>query len=147
MKLSCPAFLAGEAIPPRFAREKGNVSVPLAFAELPPKTQSVAIVMDDPDAPRGTFTHWLLWNVAPHPNTIPENQTPQEARIGRNDFGDTGYGGPRPPSGTHRYFFHAYALDCRLDLQTGASRRELESAMESHVLENATYMGRFSADG
>lgn len=132
-------------MPARFARERGNISPPLEFANVPPNARSLAIVMDDPDAPHGTFTHWLVWNLPPSTSMILENQLPAGARIGRNDFGDVGYGGPRPPSGTHRYFFHAYALKQTLELPRGASRRELERMLEAHLLETATLMGRFSA--
>jgi Raf kinase inhibitor-like YbhB/YbcL family protein len=101
--------------------------------------------MDDPDAPSGLFTHWLVWDLAPNVGTLTEGHLPPDAREGRNSFGDRGYGGPRPPSGTHRYFFHAYALDCRLDLAPGASRQELERALENHVIGTAELMGRYSA--
>lgn len=123
----------------------GNVSPPLSLSEIPAKTVTLAIIMDDPDAPRGTFTHWLVWNLPAQTTTFPENVLPDGARVGRNDYGDIGYGGPRPPTGTHRYYFHAYALDRALDLPKGASRQELERALETHVIENANYMGRFTA--
>lgn len=145
MKISSPAFTSGGFLPPRFSREEGNVSPPLALADIPAEAASIALIMEDPDAPHGTFTHWLVWNIPTHPSDLAEDHLPPNAVIGKNDFGDTGYGGPRPPSGTHRYYFHAYALDCQLDLRAGASRSELEQAMEKHVLENASIMGRFSA--
>lgn len=145
MKISSPAFITGGSLPSRFGREEGNVSPPLQLAEIPPDAASIALIMEDPDAPRGTFTHWLVWNIPANAGELPEDHLPAGAIVGKNDFGDVGYGGPRPPSGTHRYYFHAYALDCRLELPAGAARPELEQAMEKHVLENATIMGRFSA--
>jgi Raf kinase inhibitor-like YbhB/YbcL family protein len=145
MKISSSAFISGGSLPPRFAREEGNTSPPLTFTEIPAEAASIALVMEDPDAPRGTFTHWLVWNIPTHGGELGEDHLPAGAVLGKNDFGDVGYGGPRPPSGTHRYYFHAYALDCQLDLPAGASRQQLEHAMEKHVLENASVMGRFSA--
>lgn len=145
MKLTSPAFAPGAPLPDRFAREHGNVSPPLAWSQLPPDTRSLALIMDDPDAPRGTFTHWIVYHLPPGIPALAEGQLPAGAAAGRNDFSDLGYGGPRPPSGTHRYFFHLYALDASLPLAAGASRRDLEAAIEGHVIENATLMGRYSA--
>jgi len=145
MKISSPAFTAGGTLPPRFAREEGNISPPFTLADVPTEAASIALIMEDPDAPRGTFTHWLIWNIPTNVSELTEDNLPPNAVEGKNDFGDNGYGGPRPPSGTHRYYFHAYALDCQIDLPAGASRQDLEQAMEKHVLENASIMGRFSA--
>lgn len=145
MKLSSPAFNPGGGIPPRFSREDGNVSPPLTFTDIPADAKSIALIVEDPDAPHGTFTHWIVWNIPANVGALAEGSVPGSAMEGRNDFGDIGYGGPRPPSGTHRYYFHAYALDGSLELPTGASRHEFENAIEKHVLENASVLGRFSA--
>lgn len=145
MKLTSPAFNRGDPLPRRFAKEHGNASPPLTFSGVPKEAQTLALIMNDPDAPRGTFTHWVIFNISADIKELRENETPVGATQGKNDYGDIGYGGPRPPSGTHRYFFHAYALDARLDLPTGAPAADVERAMETHVLENAELMGRFSA--
>ena len=145
MQLLSSAFNHGDPLPERFAREEGNLSPPLTISQVPDGTASLLLIMEDPDAQHGTFTHWIVFNLAPNVGVLLENEVPPGARQGRNSFGDVGYGGPRPPSGTHRYFFHVYALDCPLDLPEGASRADVEAAMEQHVLENATLMGRYSA--
>ena len=144
MKLSSPAFHEGDHLPRQFAREHGNISPPLVFSDVPGGTRSLALIMNDPDAPRGTFTHWIAFNLPPNTRELAENQLPPGTVLGNNDFGDVGYGGPRPPSGTHRYYFHAYALDSRLDLPSGVSAREIERALDGHVLETAQLMGRYS---
>jgi Raf kinase inhibitor-like YbhB/YbcL family protein len=145
MKLTSPAFEHGQMLPDHCAKEEGNVSPPLHFSDVPARAHSVALIMDDPDAPSGLFTHWLVWNLDRNVGVLTEGHLPGSAREGRNGFGDVGYGGPRPPSGTHRYFFHACALDCRLDLPPGASRSELDAALKNHVIETAELMGRYSA--
>lgn len=145
MKLSSSAFIPGGGLPPRFAREDGNVSPPLTLADIPAEAKTIVLFMEDPDAPHGTFTHWIVWNIPANTEELAEGAVPPAATEGKNDFGDIGYGGPRPPSGTHRYYFHAYALDCALDVPAGAPRQEVENAIEKHMLENASVMGRFSA--
>lgn len=144
MQLTSPAFRSGESMPERFSREAGNLSPPLAFSDVPVPTQSLALIVDDPDAPRGTFTHWLVFNLDPRTRTLPENQL-AGGTPGRNDWGETAYGGPRPPSGTHRYFFRAFALDRTLNLARGAARPELDAALEGHILDRAELMGRYTA--
>jgi hypothetical protein len=100
------------------------------------------MIMDDPDAPVGTFTHWTVWNIDPKTALIPENTS--IGTEGANDFGDTGYGGPCPPSGTHRYFFKLYALSEKLQLPPGASRQQLEQAMEGKIIQQTQLMGTYS---
>lgn len=146
MRLTSPAFSRGDPLPRHFAKEHGNKSPPLCFQDVPKPAKSIALIVNDPDAPRGTFTHWVLFNVPPETSELLENQIPAGAVSGRNDYGDVGYGGPRPPSGTHHYFFQAYALDTWLKLSPGATAKEVEQAMETHVLENAELMGTYSAD-
>jgi Raf kinase inhibitor-like YbhB/YbcL family protein len=145
MKLTSSAFNQGDPLPRHFAKEHGNVSPPLTFSAVPEQAKSLVLIMNDPDAPRGTFTHWVVFNIPADTTELSENQLPAGAVQGKNDYGDVGYGGPRPPSGTHRYFFHAYALDNLLDLPSGASAGDVERAMETHALENAELMGRFAA--
>ena len=108
--------------------------------------------MDDPDAPSGVFVHWLVYRMPPEAGELNEGvpaspSLPDGIRQGRNGFGDTGYGGPRPPSGTHRYFFHLYALDSDLNLAPGAAREELDRAMAGHVMEEGHLMGRYTKGG
>ena len=144
MKIKCSEFENGSVIPARFSQYDVNRSPPLDFVEVPPKAQSLALIMDDPDAPRGTFTHWVAFNIDADTPGFQENTIPKEVRLGRNDYGKPGYAGPRPPDGEHRYFFHAYALDTRLDLPTGASRAEVERAIKGHVVDEAELMGRYA---
>lgn len=145
MKISSSAFEYGSPIPPRYSREGDNQSPPLQFEEVPSEARSLVLIVDDPDAPHGTFTHWIVFNIESGTAAFHENQPPREVRFGMNDWGETSYGGPRPPDGEHRYFFKLYALDSLLALPTGASRREIERAMETHVVANAELMGRFAA--
>jgi Raf kinase inhibitor-like YbhB/YbcL family protein len=144
MQLSSSAFRSGESMPARFSREEGNLSPPLAFSDVPVPAQSLALIMDDPDAPRGTFTHWVVFDLDPRVGQIPENRLPG-GTLGRNDWGETAYGGPRPPSGTHRYFFRAFALDQTLHLPRGAPRHEVEAAIKGHILDHAELIGRYTA--
>jgi Raf kinase inhibitor-like YbhB/YbcL family protein len=102
--------------------------------------------MDDPDAPSGTFTHWIVFDMNPRMVDIGEDHAPEEARQGKNDYGQAEYGGPQPPSGEHRYFFRVYALDKRLDLPRGSERAEIERAMQGHIVGQAELMGRHAAE-
>lgn len=145
MKLTSSAFNQGDPLPRHFGKEDGNVSPPLTLSDVPTGAQTLVLIMNDPDAPSGTFTHWIIFDIPSGAREFRESESPAGATEGRNDYGDIGYGGPRPPSGTHRYFFNAYALDTRLELPAGASAAEVERAMETHVLENAELMGRFTA--
>jgi Raf kinase inhibitor-like YbhB/YbcL family protein len=111
---------------------------------VPPNAKSLVLIVDDPDAPMGTFTHWLLWNIDPKIKEIKENSVPADAIIGTNDFGKTAYGGPCPPSGVHRYYFKVYALNTVLDLPAGANRSQLEKAIEGYILDYGELMGKFS---
>lgn len=148
LQLSSAAFEDGGAIPAQYTCDGRNVSPPLAWSGAPAATRTFALIADDPDAPRGTWTHWLLYNLPAGVNTLPENVPPHDetaegARHGTNDFRQRGYGGPCPPSGTHRYFFKLYALDAELPLQPGAARDELLAAMRGHVLAEGQLMGRY----
>jgi Raf kinase inhibitor-like YbhB/YbcL family protein len=145
MKITTSAFKDSDYIPEPYSREGGDRSPPISIDDVPSEAKSLAIIMDDPDAPKGTFTHWIVFNIDPNLRTISEGTVPQNAVLGKNDWGQTGYGGPRPPSGTHRYYFHVYALDCILPLKHGATRSEVEKAIEAHVVANTVLMGKFSA--
>lgn len=143
------AFSNGGEIPRRYTCSGENVSPAMSWSEMPAKAQALVLIADDPDAPAGTWTHWILWNLPARATSLPEAVPSREsldngARQGRNDFGRIGYGGPCPPPGKpHRYFFRLYALDAALDLKAGASRSELESAMKAHVVAQTEWMGQF----
>jgi len=145
MKIISPAFENGESIPEEYSRHGDDKSPPLTIIDAPADAESLVLIMDDPDAPGKTFTHWLLFNISPKTTNLHEEVTPIIMKTGTNDYGETGYGGPNPPSGEHRYFFRLYALNTRLPLPRGASRAELEGAIRGHVLEEAVLMGRFAA--
>ena len=147
--ISSPAFPNGGPIAARYTCDGDDISPALAWSEVPAAAQSLALIADDPDAPAGTWTHWLLWNIPARATFLAENAPKVEvldngARQGVNDFRRIGYGGPCPPPGKpHRYFFRLYALDVRLDLKPGASRGELERAMAPHILAQTQWMGTY----
>ena len=144
MKITSSAFQEGGDIPSKFSRDGGNVNPSLRFEGAPPNAKSLVLIVDDPDAPVGLFTHWLVWNIDPKTTEIPERGTPKGAVQGTNDYPSLGYGGPQPPSGTHRYYFKIFALDQTLDLRSGAKRQELDKAMSGHVIAQGELMGRYS---
>jgi hypothetical protein len=146
MKIESSAFKNGASIPPRYAKQGDNVSPPLSISGVPPEARSLVLIMDDPDAPRGLFTHWVVFNIPPVA-WFAENEVPKGARVGKNSWGEAGYGGPQPPDREHRYFFRLYALDRMLDLPKGASREQVEAAMKGHVIAQAEWMGRFAPQG
>jgi len=147
--LKSSAFAADAEIPKKFTCEGPDASPALEWSGPPAKTASYALIMDDPDAPVGTWVHWVLWNLPANTHSLPEGVPKSEqldagARQGRNDFRRIGYNGPCPPPGkTHRYFFRLYALDAKLDLAPGATRQELDAAMKGHILGEAEYVGTF----
>lgn len=149
-ELTSTAFGAEETIPDRHTCEGADVSPPLSWGDAPEGTRSLALICEDPDAPGGTFTHWLLYGIPATRDELPEGVETEPslswgAAQGRNDFGNVGYGGPCPPMGsTHRYFFRLYALDEQLDLPPGASRHQLLSEIEEHALARTGLMGRYS---
>jgi len=143
------AFLAGDTIPQKFTCDSSDDSPRLTWTGPPAKTQSFALIMDDPDAPVGTWVHWVIYDLPANARELAEGVVKQEqllsgARQGRNDFGKIGYGGPCPPPGKpHRYFFKLYALDAKLGLKPGARKSDLERAMQGHILAQAELMGRY----
>lgn len=140
--LGSDAFQHEQPIPEKYGCKGENINPQLTISNVPENTEALAMIMDDPDAPVGTFTHWTVWNIDPKTALIPENTS--IGTEGANDFGDTGYGGPCPPSGTHRYFFKLYALSEKLQLPPGASRQQLEQAMEGKILQQTQLMGTYS---
>ena len=144
MKITSQAFKDGQKIPEKYTKYGENHVPPLHFDEVPEKARSLALVVDDPDASSGTFNHWVLFNMDPRIRDIKEDRVPVMAMQGRNDFGDSEYGGPQPPSGEHRYQFKAYALDSMLPLSHGCRRQDLEREIKGHVLDSATLVGKFA---
>src|SRR5256714_2094606 len=144
MKITSPAFQEGGEIPAKFSRDGGNRNPALDISGTPSESKSLVLIVDDPDAPVGLFTHWLVWNIDPKTTEIAEHSVPNGAVQGTNDYPNLGYGGPQPPSGTHRYYFKIFALDRMLDLKSGAKRRELDAAMQGHVIAQGELMGRYS---
>jgi Raf kinase inhibitor-like YbhB/YbcL family protein len=143
MKITSSAFQEGATIPSKFTCDGADASPPLQVADIPSGARSLVLIADDPDAPSGLFTHWLVWNLSPQTSTVAEGSAPKGVH-GTNDFGKSGYGGPCPPSGTHRYYFKIFALDRELDLSSGAKRAQLDAAMKGHVVAQGELMGRYS---
>ena len=127
-------------IPSEYTCDGKDINPPIEVNNIPEGTRSLALIMEDPDAPRAVFDHWLLWNISPN-EAIAEQSSPGIS--GLNDFGKTGYGGPCPPSGVHRYFFKVYALDTKLDLIAGADKTALLEAMEGHIIAEGEIMGLY----
>jgi len=142
--LRSSAFENNSNIPSKYTCDGQDINPPLSISGIPENAQGLILIVEDPDAPMGTFCHWTMWNISPQVTEISENSVPEGATEGQTDFGKTGYGGPCPPSGTHRYFFKLYALDVKLDLNEGAGKTEVERAMEGHVLGGAELIGLYS---
>jgi Raf kinase inhibitor-like YbhB/YbcL family protein len=138
------AFADGQPIPARFTADGRDISPELILANPPQDTTSFALIMDDPDAPVGTWVHWVAWNLPADTRLIDEGSLPPKAVEGRNSWGRDCYGGPAPPSGTHRYFFKVYALDVELELPPSTDKAGLVAAMHDHVLAEAVLMGTYS---
>ena len=142
MNLSSTAFSDGEAIPSPFTCTGRDIAPPLSTSDVPGQAKSLSLIMDDPDAPVGTFVHWVVWNIPPDAKELGHGIN--KGVQGMTDFGRIGYGGPCPPSGKHRYYFKLYALDCMLQLSEHAGKRELEQAMKGHILAQAQLMGTYT---
>jgi len=148
MKLTSTAFKEGEPIPRAYTCDGPNVSPALEWSGVPKSAKTLAIICDDPDAPSGTWVHWALYDLPAENIGLVENMPATESLRaggfqGKNDFEKIGYGGPCPPSGTHRYFFKIYALDVQLPLKPGATKADLEKAMEGHIVGQAQLMGTY----
>ena len=149
--VSSPAFQQGQRIPAKYTCDGEDISPPLQWSDVPEGTTSFALIMDDPDAVGGTWVHWVLFNIPANANSLDEAVPPDAeltdgSRHGKNSWGSPGYGGPCPPSGTHRYVFNLYALDKMLDLPTGSSAEQVTEAMEGHKLAAGVVMGVYSRD-
>lgn len=142
MSLTSSSFAEGEAIPLQFSCDGDDISPELIWSGIPAGAASLVLIMDDPDAPVGTWDHWLLFNMAPDLEGLPQGGT--AGTDGNNSWNRIGYGGPCPPSGTHRYFFKLYALDTTLDLPAGTAKGALETAMDGHILGQVELMGTYT---
>jgi len=143
MKIESPSFKSGASIPSKFTCQGDDVNPLLTIQDVPDQAQSLVLIMDDPDAPAGIWVHWLLWNISPHTSEISENSVPNKAVQGKNSWGKSTYGGPCPPTGTHRYFFKCYALDTTLSISSSANKDQLENAMQGHVVAAAELMATY----
>ncbi len=150
IQLTSPAFEHGEMIPDRYTCNGQDISPALNWAGVPEGAGSLALICDDPDAPMGIWVHWVIYNIPAKTKGLPEDVSASKATLkngaiqGTNSWGRIGYGGPCPPSGTHRYFFRLYAVDTSLDLKPGATKAQLLKAMEGHILAECELMGRYA---
>ena len=142
-KVESNAFRHNEQIPQKYTCDGDDVNPPLRIENIPSSAKSIALIVDDPDAPGKTWVHWVLWNVPPSTTEIKEDSVPRGAAQGINDFRNNSYGGPCPPSGTHRYFFKLYALDTVLELSSRSTKADLEGAMRGHIVGRTELMGLY----
>jgi len=148
IELTSSAFNNGQAIPQKFSCDGEDISPPLEWDNLPAETSSLTLIMDDPDAPGGTWVHWVHYDISATTTELPENlaladPVSDAGKQGRNNWNKLGYGGPCPPSGSHRYFFKIYALDTHLSLDVGATKEEILREMEGHILAQGQMMGTY----
>jgi hypothetical protein len=153
MRILSDSFKDGEPIPSEHSRDGGDTQPPLAFSGVPEGAKSLALICDDPDAPRGTWVHWVLYDMSPTLTGLPAgvanaSRHPSGGAHGKNDYGELGWGGPAPPRGhgVHHYEFRLYALDEKLELSPGATKAQLLAAMEGHVLAQAKLTGTYRRD-
>ena len=144
MKITSTAFAQDALIPAEYTCDGLGVLPPLAWSDVPEAAKSLALIVDDPDVPSGTWTHWTAWNIAPKDGSIAAGAVPSGAVQGLTSAGTAGWHGPCPPFGTHRYFFKVFALDVRLDIPVSATAADLEKAMEGHVIDKAGLIGRYA---
>lgn len=145
--LTSSAFANGDEIPKKYGYKNGNHSPPLTITGIPENAVSLALIMDDPDAMGAVgkvWVHWVLWNINPSVSEVNENSIPSDCLEGETDFGEIGYGGPAPPDKEHTYIFKLYALDQKLDIKKGSTKKQLEEAMKNHILAETTLKGRYS---
>lgn len=144
-KIQSSAFNEGDLIPSKYTCEEKDIFPPLSWKDAPDNTKSFVLIVDDPDAPGGNWDHCIVFNMPETTHQLAENMTslPKNAEYGKNSWGNLTYGGPCPPSGTHRYYFKLYALDSLLNISAGASKKQIETAMQGHVLAETQLMGRY----
>ena len=147
LTLTSKAFKNGKTIPKKFGYKHGNISPPLTVNGIPEKTTSLVLIMDDPDAMGAVgkiWVHWVVWNIEPDKTEFKENSIPSNCVEGKTDFGEIGYGGPAPPDKEHTYIFMMYALDKKLDVPKGSTKKEIESLIKNHVIEKAELTGKYA---
>jgi Raf kinase inhibitor-like YbhB/YbcL family protein len=144
LTLTSDAFATGQSIPAKYSCVGKNISPALAWNDPPAGTKSLALIVDDPDAPAGTWVHWVLYNIPANLHNLPESTDMSGMSVGKNSSGNMRYDGPCPPNGTHRYFFKLYALDSTLSLSPGATKEQILNAMKDHILAQGELMGTFS---
>lgn len=148
MRIASKVFNDNGAIPKMYTCDGQDISPPLEWTTIPPETQSLALIVEDPDAPKKVWTHWVIYDLPPDATGLSEEvphdkELKNKTRQGINDYGKIGWGGPCPPSGTHRYYFTLYALNAKLHLEAGATKDQLLKAMQGHILEEAKLMGTY----
>ncbi len=144
LEIISDSFKNNQYIPLKYSCNGDNINPPLSILNIPKETKSMALIVDDPDAPSGNWVHWILWNISPITSKIEENIIPMNSVQGLNDSNNNKYDGPCPPSGTHRYFFKLYALDFTLNLNKGSRKSDLENAIKGHILAQAELIGLYS---
>ena len=144
MKITSSAFKHNEKIPVKYTCNGDDINPPLQFSDVPPDAKSLVLIVDDPDAPLGTWVHWVVFNIDSAVSEVAENSVPKGGVEAQTNFGSSGYGGPCPPQGTHRYFFKLYALDVRLTLDTQVDKKVVEEKMQGHILAQAELVGLYS---
>lgn len=141
MKITSLEFSNNNYIPEKYTCDGDDINPPLSFHDVPEEARSLVLIVDDPDAPMKDFVHWTVWNINPSVREIKENETPLDGIQGITDFGSSGYGGPCPPSGIHRYQFKLYALGDKLKLDSSAKKYDIEAAMQGNILDEAILVG------
>ena len=144
MKLESSSFENNQNIPKTYSCDGDNINPPLEISDVPENAKSLALIMDDPDAPGGTFTHWFMWNITTDTKEILEGDWPEDAEQGLNDRGELGYTGPCPPSGVHHYHFKLYALSKKLDIPPNSTKEELEKEIENAFISKSELVGIYS---
>jgi Raf kinase inhibitor-like YbhB/YbcL family protein len=142
LKVKSPAFESKKPIPKKYTCDGNDVNPPITIEGTPKEAKTIALIVDDPDAPSGTFDHWVVWNIPASTSKIEENSIP--GKEGLNGARQIGYMGPCPPGGTHRYFFKVYALDAELSLGLNSKKKDVEKAMERHIIAKGELMGLYS---
>jgi Raf kinase inhibitor-like YbhB/YbcL family protein len=144
MQVTSTAFENGESIPKKYTCDGENINPPLTFSNIPAGVVSFVLIVEDPDSPNGNFTHWVMFNIPGSMLQILEHSVPDNALQGKNDFGNIGYGGPCPQTGTHRYIFNVYALDRKLDLMPGVTKQSVKETMQGHIMDTADITGVYT---
>lgn len=144
MRITSPTFNFHAFVPTKYTCDGNDINPPLEISNVPESAKSLALIMDDPDAPGGTWVHWTLWNIPPTTTVIPEKALPSGAIEGITSFGTPGYGGPCPPTNTHHYYFKLYALDTELDLPSSSDIKRLEMAMSDHIIGKTEHIGLYT---